>query len=283
MELRRNDTPVEYLDITGPDPILHLLYFEYTLEEDELVWRIDFEKDEEPLFTHEKTEPHWATGAMLGNFSISEISMGPMGPNSGSLHLTKPNAKMEGLYTLTVRTKTNLTWPEFGNETLSRYRTHVRAFSNCTQMMFDGPFLNMETCDVGIHFYCQYPIYPLQSVTQHKVKWTSKQDPTFSQEDNLNILEFETLPDGRMKFDLNAEYHISESSPASVDMHFMFSQFDTVPLINHDETFNTSIEECRSPSQSKDSQNSSTPGSRPFWITTWMCLVMALELFQHGK
>lgn len=61
-------------------------------------------------------------------------------------------------------------------------------------MMFDGPFLNMETCDVGIHFYCQYPIYPLQSVTQHKVKWTSKQDPTFSQEDNLNILEFETLP-----------------------------------------------------------------------------------------
>lgn len=66
---------------------------------------------------------------MLGNFSISEISMGPMGPNSGSLHLTKPNAKMEGLYTLTVRTKTNLTWPEFGNETLSRYRTHVRAFS----------------------------------------------------------------------------------------------------------------------------------------------------------
>lgn len=47
LELRRNDTPVEYLDITGPDPILHLLYFEYTLEEDELVWRIDFEKDEE--------------------------------------------------------------------------------------------------------------------------------------------------------------------------------------------------------------------------------------------
>ncbi|XP_059099732.1 uncharacterized protein LOC131893647 [Tigriopus californicus] len=258
LELRQNRTPVEYLDITGPDPILHLMYFEYILDEDEVVWKVEFEKDEEPLYVHEQTVPTGAIGAVLGNFSIREIDMPAIGPDHGFLRLVRPNAKMEGLYTVTVRTKANLTFPEFGNETLNRYRTHVRAFSNCTQMLFDGPFLNMDTCNVGIHFYCQHPIYPLQSVTQHKIQWTSHDDPSFSQEDNLNILEFETMPDGRMEFDLNAEYHVSEDSPASVDMHFMFSQFDNVPIIHHEETFNTNISGCRFKDQASGVPNLST-------------------------
>ncbi|XP_059099735.1 uncharacterized protein LOC131893648 isoform X2 [Tigriopus californicus] len=225
--------PVDYLDVTGPYSLPHWLYFDFTLNLNESVRVIDFEKDNELLYKSEWNKALIKDELFLG-FTRYQITLDVLPLSHGKLVFLQPSVAMEGTYRMTMKAR-----DISGHETVSQWVLKVDALSRCTEMKFDEAFMDANTCIVGMHFYCERPIYPLRTVTRRRVEWTSPDDPDFELQENLRLDEFQTLTDGRILFDFLALYHIRPDSPTSVEMRFMFSQLDDIPLIDHHHTFST--------------------------------------------
>ncbi|TRY75149.1 hypothetical protein TCAL_08530, partial [Tigriopus californicus] len=242
LRLHDHGKPVHYLDVTGPYPRRQELYFKYELEPKESVTLLQFEKNNELLYICEWNNSEIFRENLFLGFNEKQMQLDSFQKDYAIFMFLIPTPRMGGIYRLTMKARNPM-----GIETSSTWVADVEAFSNCTSMNCDEPFLNLETCNVGVHCYCLFPVYPLSRVTRHKVEWTSRDDPDFLVEDHLRLAEFETLRDGRTELDFEAQYHITENSPPSVEMTFLFRQMDSNPLFEHHELFNTSISECRKP------------------------------------
>lgn len=245
LRLHDHGVPVDFLDVTGPYPRRQELYFEYELAPEESITLLQIEKNKELLYKSEWNNSQIMKENLFLGFNDKQMKLDLTQTGYGMFIFLIPTTRMGGIYKMTMKART-----PSGAETSTTWVTDVEAFSNCTEMNFDEPFLNLETCNVGVHFYCSHPIYPLSRVTRHKIEWTSKDDPSFFIGDHLKLDEFETLRDGRTEFDFEAEYHITENSPPTVEMTFLFRQLESYPFIEHYEIFNTNISQCRNPSSS---------------------------------